>query len=615
MNSTYELIAATAERMPEQVALRFLQQADPESAAITWCYRQLHEQITRFANWLHSVGVGPGDTVSIVLPNLPQYHFAFWGAEAAAIANPINPMLDQTHMGAIMQKVDTRVLVTLAPGPQNDGWVKVEALARQLPNLKYILTVDPAQFIDGATAAALPMQLGAAKVADFDAAIAGQPGERLLSARSFLSTDVAAYFHTGGTTGIPKVAQHTHGNEVAMAQSLALALDIQGGAFLCGLPLFHVNGIMVTGLLPFLIGGSVLLATASGYRGQGVFKNFWRLIERHGINYFSGVPTVYSSLLEVPIGDADVSSLRYGICGAAPLSPELIRRFEGATGIRLLEGYGLTEAACASTMNPIQGERCIGSIGQELPGIEVKAVELDSSGSYVRDCADDVVGQLVIRGATVFPGYLDPDNNIGLFLDGGWVKTGDLGRRDRRGYFWLAGRAKDLIIRSGHNIDPKAIEEALQQHPAVAVVAAVGRPDRHAGELPVAYVELRQGQCISVEELEIHAAARISEKAAIPKAIHIIERMPLTAVGKVFKPALVWRETGKVFGDALSALPGIASSKVEVGADARYGALASVSIEPLAGMAQAALAEAIQVALGAFTTRFEISFTEVAPGV
>ncbi len=608
MNSTYELISATALRTPEAIALRFLPQADLETADASWTYRQLHEQITRFANWLHTNGIGPSDAVSIVLPNLPHYHFAFWGAEAAAIANPINPMLDETHMAAIMQKVETKVLVTAAPGADPAAWAKVELLARQVPSLQYILTVDPAQFSTGTAAAPLPKHLGRATLTDFDTAIATQPGAQLLSNRQFQAADIASYFHTGGTTGIPKVALHSHGNEVAMAQALARALAIGDGSFLCGLPLFHVNGIIVTGLLPFLFGGSILMMTADGYRGQGVLKNFWKLIERYQINFFSGVPTVYSSLLEVPIAGADLSSLRYGICGAAPLSPELMRRFETASGIKLLEGYGLTEATCASTLNPIHGERCVGSIGQELPGIQVKAVELDGAGNYLRDCPDDVIGQLVIRGATVFPGYMDAANNQGLFLDDGWVKTGDLGRRDSNGFFWLAGRAKDLIIRGGHNIDPATIEEALQLHPAVALVAAVGRPDPHAGELPVAYVELRQGRSATPEELQAHAAAHIAEKAAIPKAITIVPRMPLTAVGKIFKPALVWQETATVFALALTELTGIASVQIKVDADARYGALANVAVVIQPGTVEADLQAAIQLALGRFTTRFELQF-------
>ena len=611
MNSTYELITATAERVPEQVALRFLPNADLTSLGETWRYRQLHEQITRFANWLHAHSVGPGDAVSIVLPNLPQFHFAFWGAQAAAIANPINPFLDASHISAIMRKARAQVLVTLAPSASSDDWAKIESVSRQVPSLRHILTIDPTQPSgEPGASETSPVRLDDLSVTDFERALAEQPGERLQSGRRFKPSDVAAYFHTGGTTGIPKIAPHTHGNEVAMAQSLASALEMQNGKFLCGLPLFHVNGVMVTGLLPFLLGGSVLLLTAAGYRGPGVLANFWKLVERHAINIFSGVPTIYSSLLEVPVGDADVSSLRYGLCGAAPLSPELMRRFEAATGIRLLEGYGLTEATCVSTLNPVRGERLVGSIGKALPGIEVKAVELDAQGGIARDCPEEVIGQLVVRGPTVFPGYLNEAGNSGAMLPGGWLKTGDLGRRDARGYFWLVGRAKDLIIRGGHNIDPAAIEEPLCRHPSVALAAAIGRPDRHAGELPVAYVELRKGHQVEAETLLQYAVAHISEKGAVPKAIHIIDQMPLTAVGKVFKPALVWRETEDVFAAALSVVPGIARATVVVSADERHGALARVSIRPAPGSSQEQLSQAANLVLGEFNTRYEIAFEE-----
>ena len=269
MNSTYEIIAETAARVPEQVALRFLPKGDPGIAPATYRYRQLHQQVTRFANWLHSRGVGPGDAVSIVLPNLPHFHFAFWGAEAAAIANPINPGLEAEHMGAIMRAVRTRVLVTLAPSSPQSLWPKIEIVAAGVPTLERMLTVDPAMFASDKANPAPPSCLGSIVVEDFDAAIAQQPGERLLSERTFNPADIAAYFHTGGTTGVPKVARHTHGNEVAMAQCLASALELEdGGRFLCGLPLFHVNGITVTGLAPFLVGGSVLILTAAGYRGD-----------------------------------------------------------------------------------------------------------------------------------------------------------------------------------------------------------------------------------------------------------------------------------------------------------------------------------------------------------
>ncbi|MGH8617453.1 MAG: acyl-CoA synthetase [Burkholderiales bacterium] len=616
MNSTYELLRATADRVHDQVALQFLPEASLLAPVTAWSYGQLLEKVTRFANWLHARRVGAGDAVTIMLPIVPQWHVAFLGAGAATIANPVNPMLDVAHLTAVMKRIGTKVLVVPQPDADPALWAKVESIARALPSLRHVLTVNPGQFTGVAAPGVVPAQLGGAVVEDFDAAFAGEAGDRLLGGRQFKSTDVAAYYNTGGTTGHPKMAPHTHGNEIAMVQSYAEALKglkLRGGKFLCGLPLFHVAGSVSAGLFPLSVGGSVLMYTAAGFRTPGAYANFWKLVERFGIQYFIAMPTIYSSLLEVPIGDSNISSLRYCVCGGAPLSNELVHRFESATGVRMVQGYGQTEAVGGTTRNPVDGDRPIGSIGQALPGVDVKIVELDGDGRWVRDCPDDVVGHLVVRGPNVFPGYLDEADNEGAMLPGGWLKSGDLARRDARGYFWLAGRTKDLIIRGGHNIDPALIEEPLLRHSAVAAVAAVGRPDRHTGEVPVAYVQLRPGHTVDVAELMRHAAMHIAEKAAVPKAIHIVEQIPLTPVGKPFKPALAWREIENEFARVLAELIELAQARVAVGADARRGAMARVSIRPAPGRTAEVARAAAASALGAYATRFEITVEQEQP--
>ncbi len=271
-----------------------------------------------------------------------------------------------------------------------------------------------------------------------------------------------------------------------------LGLD-SSDRLLCGLPLFHVNGVIVTGLAPFMAGARVVLLGADGYRSKATIRDFWRNVERFRASFFSAVPTLYSALLGMPIDGADVSSLRHAICGAAPMPPELIRRFEDATGVKILEGYGLTEGTCVSAVNPRDGRRAAGSIGLRIPYQQMKTVALDAEGRAPRDCVDDEIGHLVIKGPNVFPGYKDEQANRGIWIDDGWLDTGDLARRDGDGRFWLTGRQKDLIIRGGHNIDPAVIEEALMRHPAVQMAAAIGRPDAYAGELPMAYVTLRSG--------------------------------------------------------------------------------------------------------------------------
>ena len=270
---------------------------------------------------------------------------------------------------------------------------------------------------------------------------------------------------------------------------------------LCGLPLFHVNGVVVTGLAPFMVGARVVLLGADGFRSKTTIGHFWRNVARFRATFFSAVPTVYSTLLTTPIDGSDVSSLRYAICGAAAMPPELIRKFEAATGLAILEGYGLTEGTCVSAVNPRDGDRRNGSIGFRVPYQQMKTVVFGNDGGYERDCATDEIGHLVIKGPNVFPGYKEERANRGIWIGDGWLDTGDLARQDVDGRFWLTGRQKDLIIRGGHNIDPSMIEEAMMAHPAVQLAAAVGKPDAYAGELPVVYVALRPGHAATTEEL------------------------------------------------------------------------------------------------------------------
>ncbi|MGN5479210.1 AMP-binding protein [Cupriavidus basilensis] len=343
------------------------------------------------------------------------------------------------------------------------------------------------------------------KIVSFEAALAAEPSDALVSQRSILPTDICSYFHTGGTTGLPKVATHTHLNEAFVASMLD-ALTPSPNTILCGLPLFHVNGAMVTGLAAFHSGWEVVMLTAAGYRGHGVMPNFWKIVERFRANSFGGVPTIYSALADLSRDGADISSLRFAFCGAAPLPAEVARRFEAAAGIPLYEGYGMTEGACVSALNPPLGERRLGSVGLRLPHQAIGVWKAGSAGLAAEPADPGETGVIGIHGPNVFPGYLREHDNRDIWLKPGWLNTGDLGYLDTDGYLHLTGRAKELIIRGGHNIDPAMIEDALLQHPAVAMVAAVSQPDVHAGELPVAYVTLKPGHVLSANELL--AAAR-----------------------------------------------------------------------------------------------------------
>ncbi|PPV41242.1 acyl-CoA synthetase [Ectopseudomonas oleovorans] len=578
-SSTFELIRRTAQASPEAAALSFILQGTAEEAPLRLNYTELLGKITQTANAFHRLGLRPGKAVSFLLPNLPQTHYTIWGGEAAGIVNAINPLLDAEHIAELIHASDSELLVTLAPFPGTDLWDKVNALRDQLPELKAILCVDMANLLPEPQRSALKAQRGPLPegVLDFDETIAACPADHLESGRLIAADDIASYFHTGGTTGTPKLAPHSHGNEVAMAYSMNLVTRFgPGDVTLCGLPLFHVNGVIVTGMTAFIGGAEVLLATPQGYRNTTLISNFWKVIARHKVSFFSGVPTIYAGLLQIPSEGHDLSSLKYALCGAAPMPVELIRQFEAKTGLTLLEGYGLTEGTCGSCANPPAGERRPGSIGLPMPYCEVRIKVLDEQGRYLRDAEQDEIGNLCIRGATVFRGYLQASKNAGIWVDGDWFNTGDLGRVDADGYIWLTGRSKDLIIRGGHNIDPQMIEEALHKHPAVAMAAAVGKPDEKAGELPVVYVQLKPGAQTSEAELLEHAAAHIPERAAVPKDAWIIDAIPLTAVGKTFKPALRFDAIARVYQAAVDELhPAV---RVEVLSDDKAGQLAHIHL-------------------------------------
>lgn len=603
--STFELIRRTASAQPDAPALSFILQGNGEETPLRLSYAELLGKLTQTANAFHRLGLRPGKAVSFLLPNLPQTHYTIWGGEAAGIVNAINPLLDPEHIAELIHASDSELLVTLAPFPGTDLWDKVQALRGQLPELKAILCVDMANLLPEPQRSALKAQRGAwpEGALDFDETIAACPNDHLESGRVIAANDVASYFHTGGTTGTPKLAPHSHGNEVAMAYSMNLVTRFgPGDVTLCGLPLFHVNGVVVTGLAAFIGGAEVLLATPQGYRNTTLIGNFWKVIERHRVSFFSGVPTIYAGLLQVPSEGHDLSSLKYALCGAAPMPVELIRQFEAKTGLTLIEGYGLTEGTCGSCANPPAGERRPGSIGLRMPYCEVSIKVLDDQGRYLRDAAQNEIGNLCIRGATVFKGYLQTSKNAGIWVDGDWFNTGDLGRVDADGYIWLTGRSKDLIIRGGHNIDPQMIEEALHKHPAVAMAAAVGKPDEKAGELPVVYVQLKPGNQASEAELLEHAAAHIPERAAIPKNAWIVDAIPLTAVGKTFKPALRFDAIARVYQSDLAELhPAI---RVEVLSDDQAGQLAHVHVPNQ----DEALASAIGERLAGYAVGHRIHF-------
>lgn len=548
------MLRASAARAPGDPALIWLPNGRADDAAETVSFAELEARVIAAANLFHLHGARPDAAVSILLPNLPETHYALWGGSLAGVANPVNPLLRPQQIAAIMAAAGSRILVTGAPGIAYDVAEKAEAVRALYPALETVISVG-------------------AGAESFTAACAAQPRDRLVSGRRIAGDDVSVYFHTGGTTGTPKLAQQTHWNQVFMAWTVGFVAGLtRDDRILTGLPLFHANAAVATGLGGMFSGAASILAGQQGYRDKGMMADFWGIVERHGATLFSCVPTILASLLETLPDGRDISSLRFALCGAAPMPVPLFEAFEAKTGLNILELYGMTEGAALSTANPRDGERRIGSIGLRLPYQGVRPAILDGDGCYIRDCADDEAGHLLLAGPNLFPGYRQAERNAGIWPQPGWLDSGDLARRDADGYVWLLGRAKDLIIRAGHNIDPAMIEEALHRHPEVELAAAVGRPDAYAGEVPVAYVALAPGATVTAEALRDFAREAVAERPAAPAEVIVVDAIPVTAVGKIFKPALRQDAARRALAAALDGT----GAAVEVTLDERRGMVAQV---------------------------------------
>lgn len=593
--NTYDMIKHGAAINPKAPAISFLASGEQYQNPFTRSYENLVFEINRTANFMHDLGIGPNDVISYLLPNLPQTHFLLWGGQAAGIVNPINFMLEAATIKEICQAAKTKVLVALGEYPGLDIWKKVESIRGDLPDLKAVVRgLGPSDEKNG--------------VYGYDEFVEKYNGDKLDFQRNIDADDVATIFHTGGTTGTPKLAPRTHMNEVANAIQTSLISPLETGeTILSGLPLFHTNGTTVTGSSAFAIGSHVVILSPYGYRDPGVIGNFYKIVEKFKAATFSAVPTVLAMLMETPKGDADISSLKAAVCGAAPLSVELFERFEAKTGMKITEGYGLTEGLCVSSVNPYWGERKVGSIGLRIPYQDMAVYIVDAEGKFEREANVNEIGNVCISGPNVFKGYTEDIHNQTLFPKPGWVNTGDLGRRDADGYIFLTGRKKELIIRGGHNIDPAVIEEPLYAMPGIALAAAVGRPDPHAGEVPVAYVQLQDGAQVTTEEIMEYLKANVGERAAIPKEVVILDEIPLTPVGKMFKPAMRWDATKRIYEQELAALGDMSTEiNVDVAESKIHGTIVHINITPGKATADEIKAKVSDL-LSLYTLKYELN--------
>jgi fatty-acyl-CoA synthase len=582
-------------RDSDKIAISYVEDGDPTRAPVEVSYAQLRARATQVANLLHGFGLQPHDVVLIVLPTVPQLYTALLGALARATPACVNWMLKSAQLVELARQTAAKVIVCLGPTPGYEIFDTVQAVRAELPDIR-ILTVR------GPGGSVLPDS-------DLDRLSERERPDALAFQRTARPDDVAALVHSGGTTGSPKLVQLTHrglsykcwANALVMAHS---ADDVM----LADYPMFHIAGIFGRGLLAVAHGMSIVIPSPLGARDKRFIANYWRFVETFRISYFSGVPTTLATLARQPPDGEDLSSLRpYMVTGSTAMPAEIGRAIEQMIGVKVLLSYGATEFTQNVTQAPRDGDPKYGSAGLRLPYTIVKTVRLDAAGEIERDCATDEIGMVVVKGPSVTPGYLDPRYNEGLFTRDGHIKNGDLGRIDADGYLWLTGRAKDVIIRGGHNIDPSVIEEALQKHPEVLLAAAVGKPDAYAGELPVAYVQLVKDAKATADDLARFVADTITERAATPKEIVLLDHMPLTDVGKPAKPQLRRDAAERAFRAVLAeAVGGLARITVSVVPDAAAGNKAIITVAAVSERPQ--VEQRIRACMAGFATAYAIEW-------
>jgi len=473
---------------------RFVRDADQE-----WSYAELTHRVAQVAAGLRARGVGRGDVVGVVLPNSPHYLEVWWAILwLGATFNPVNPALTAREAVGILS--DSGAVCVVATPEAAAG---LRERGHELPALREIV------------------------VAEGPDPMASLRGEGTIDEHAPVQgSDLAALVYTSGTTGRPKGAMLSHANLLANAWQLGEPLPLARGDVMgMVLPLFHVNAQLVTTIIPLFIGAQVAMWERFSA------SQFWGEVARFEPVTFSAVPTMLAALLHAPgADDAQTNTLRFVICGAAPLSPAMFRRFEDKFGVRILEGYGLTEGTCCSTLNPFSGPRKIGSIGLPTRGQEV--VIRDEQGALA---PDGTTGEVCIRGPNVMAGYYRrPDANAET-LQGGWLHTGDVGFRDEDGFFFLVDRKKDMIIRGGENIYPREIEDVLLEHAGVREAAVIGRHDEVRGEEVHAVLALATGT--DVAAVEEHCRARLAA-FKVPSSWEVVAELPKTSTGKIDKKPL-----------------------------------------------------------------------------
>jgi fatty-acyl-CoA synthase len=586
------MIEHAARACPSKPAIVIVDKDDPTIEQRRISYAELAAATRATANLLRAVSGGSRPVVSILTPLLAESFIATWAGAAAGIANPINPYLRIDHVASIMNAAGSTVLVcgTAADGP--GAWSEVNKLREMVPTLRAVWFAG-----QGSGSESFWPQIERAEHA------------RLTFAPEFDPDRTAALLHTGGTTAAPKLVRLSERGMLLNAWCCgALNGQDPNDVAAVGMPYFHVGGATAAALATIVFGNPMVIVGPEGYRSQRVISRFWDLIEAHGVTTGIFAPTTAAALLAGYNGRKVPTTVRFW-SGGATVPIQVTREFAEKFNLPLREGWGMTELQGALILNPCGADPRIGSVGIPFPYHRTRCVAVGSR--RVEDPAAGAVGVLAISGPCVTAGYLDPARNADLFFESAvsgekWLNTGDLCTIDTDGYVWLRGRSKDLIIRGAHNIDPSLIEEALLQHPAVMYAAAVGEPDRDKGEMPVAYVQLRPGMPALEAELAAHCRAEITERAAVPRTVRILDAMPLTAVGKIFKPALRLDAVQRCVARVMKQYEHAAAPEIKVRDSG--GAICVVLIAPDASMAESL--QTLRRELEHYTFRVEIEAVE-----
>lgn len=489
-------------------------------------YAQVNGAANQVANYLTSLGVGVGDTVALTCPNVPYFSIVYFGIlKTGATVVPLNVLLKAREVAYHLDDSDAQVYFCFEGTPELPMAQEGAAACEQTPGCEQliVITADPAapSPVEGA------ITLGAA--------LAEQPPT--FQTQQVADDDTAVILYTSGTTGQPKGAELTHANMTSNAlvgEQLFEADAETPDTYLCVLPLFHSFGQTVIQNGAFAFGGTMVLLPR--FEAQAALG----LMLKEEVTFFAGVPTMYWGLLGALEEGVDVSAiarnLRVAAAGGSALPGEVHKAFRERFGVTILEGYGLSETSPVASFSVFGEEPRVGSVGVPIPGVQMRLINPDWS-EVDRSSDPDAVGEIAIKGPNIMKGYYDRPEATAEAIHDGWFRSGDLGRKDADGYYYIVDRSKDMIIRGGFNVYPREIEEVLMTHPAVSLAAVIGVPHESLGEEIKAFVIPDKGAQVRGEELVAWGKEQFAAYK-YPREVEVVSDLPMTATGKILKREL-----------------------------------------------------------------------------